>query len=89
MHMEVLARVLGSKLWRQKLLVLQNIEARTHKGENTGVLLGVLVAGLGDRIAGVRVALGDCVAKMVVKGGVSVKGVLGVLGAGRGSANWF
>lgn len=66
-HLEVVGKVMNSKSWRQKLTILQNIDSRTEKGENTYTLVPKLFEFLGDKIACVRVALGETISKIVAK----------------------
>jgi hypothetical protein len=50
---------MGSKSWRQKITVLQNVDQRTKNGEQTHLFIGCLSSYLGDKIACVRVAVAE------------------------------
>lgn len=67
LHEEILMKIMDNKSWRQKLVVLQNIENRTKIGENTKLLLNELFKNIGDKIANVRVAVAETIAKIMLK----------------------
>lgn len=53
----MLEKIMGSKSWRQKVTILQNVDLRTKNGESTYLFFDGLAKYLGDKIACVRVAV--------------------------------
>lgn len=80
---------MNSKSWRQKLTILQNIEARTEKGQATDILIPKLAENLGDKIACVRVAVAEAIKNVMIRKRISVLEVRGIVEKSLDSKNWF
>ena len=67
MHAEIVDKIMRSESWRQKIIILQNVDARNEKGQATDLLLLKLTEFLGDRIACVRVAVAESIKNIMIR----------------------
>jgi hypothetical protein len=63
---------MGSKSWRQKITVLQNVDQRTKNGEQTHLFISCLSPYLGDKIACVRVAVAEALNNILNQNRISL-----------------
>lgn len=89
MHIEVIDNILNSKSWRQKLAIIQNIEARTEKMEPTHIILPKLSEFIGDKIACIRFALSDAIVSIAIKNKIGLIKLVNSLSKNMSSNNWF
>ena len=89
MHIEVVDKIMRSDSWRQKITVLQNIDIRTEKGQATDLLLPKLAEFLGDKIACVRVAIGESIKNIMIRHQIPISQVEDMLNKSLTSRNWF
>lgn len=88
MHIEIIDNILNSKSWRQKLTIIQNIEARTEKLEPTHIILPKLAEFIGDKIACIRFALSDAIVSIALKNKIGLK-LVKMLSKNMSSNSWF
>lgn len=89
MQIEIIDNILNSKSWRQKLTIIQNIEARTEKLEPTHIILPKLAEFIGDKIACIRFALSDAIVSIGLKNKIGLIKLVKALSKNMSSNSWF